>query len=299
VPGRTRSLGEAERRLLRVRLSGVLPLRVGDRGVLRDPGDRRIWGFGVLDPAPPPLEGRGAALRRAAELAESPLAPALDDELRRRRWAPRTLLRHVGVPPEALAAIGGAGEWLVDDAAVDELAGRLREALGRRASESPLDPGLAPAAAARLLGVPDPAILDLAVRPPMQRVEGRLRLADSGDLPADVVKSLTRLEAMLSSDPFAAPDAARLQELGLDTRRIAAAARAGRLLRLGAQVVLLPGSERLAAERLRTLRQPFTASEARQALGTSRRVVLPLLSHLDSVGVTRRLPDDRREVVLP
>ena len=45
---------------------------------------------------------------------------------------------------------------------------------------------------------------------------------------------------------------------------------------------------------LAQLPQPFTASEARAALGTSRRVVLPLLDHLDRARLTRRLPDDRR-----
>ena len=40
-----------------------------------------------------------------------------------------------------------------------------------------------------------------------------------------------------------------------------------------------------------------TTSAARQDLGTSRRVVLPLLDRLDRAGLTRRLVDDRREVV--
>jgi selenocysteine-specific elongation factor len=48
--------------------------------------------------------------------------------------------------------------------------------------------------------------------------------------------------------------------------------------------------------RLSSLAQPFTTSEARQALQTSRRVVLPLLAHLDRTGRTVRLPDDRRRV---
>ena len=47
---------------------------------------------------------------------------------------------------------------------------------------------------------------------------------------------------------------------------------------------------------LRQLPQPFSTSEARQALGTSRRVALPLLDHLDRAGLTVRLPDDRRRV---
>jgi selenocysteine-specific elongation factor len=47
-------------------------------------------------------------------------------------------------------------------------------------------------------------------------------------------------------------------------------------------------------ETLTGLPQPFTLSEARRALDTSRRVIVPLLEHLDSAGVTRRLADDRR-----
>jgi selenocysteine-specific elongation factor len=42
------------------------------------------------------------------------------------------------------------------------------------------------------------------------------------------------------------------------------------------------------------LPQPFTASQARQAWQTTRRVAIPLLEYLDRAGVTRRLPDDRR-----
>ncbi|HJR40037.1 MAG TPA: SelB C-terminal domain-containing protein, partial [Nocardioidaceae bacterium] len=41
----------------------------------------------------------------------------------------------------------------------------------------------------------------------------------------------------------------------------------------------------------------FTTSQARVRLGTSRRVALPLLDHLDRSGRTRRLPDDRRTLL--
>ena len=50
--------------------------------------------------------------------------------------------------------------------------------------------------------------------------------------------------------------------------------------------------------RLAALPQPFTAAEARQALGTTRRVAIPLLEYLDRAGITQRLPDDRRRVRL-
>ena len=52
----------------------------------------------------------------------------------------------------------------------------------------------------------------------------------------------------------------------------------------------------LAVEALRELPQPFTLSEARQALGTTRRVAVPLLELLDARGVTERLPDSRRRL---
>jgi selenocysteine-specific elongation factor len=68
------------------------------------------------------------------------------------------------------------------------------------------------------------------------------------------------------------------------------------VIRVGDGVVLLPDAPERAVARLAELEQPFTVSEARRALGTSRRVALPLLSHLDAVGRTVRLPDDRRRL---
>jgi selenocysteine-specific elongation factor len=59
-------------------------------------------------------------------------------------------------------------------------------------------------------------------------------------------------------------------------------------------VILAAGAASHAAAILAALPQPFTAAEARKALDTSRRVVIPLLERLDHDGVTRRLPDDRR-----
>jgi selenocysteine-specific elongation factor len=101
----------------------------------------------------------------------------------------------------------------------------------------------------------------------------------------------------LEAAPFAAPTADRLRELGLDDRALGAAERAGLLWRVAPGLVLLPGAAEAAAARLALLEQPFTTSAARQDLGTSRRVVLPLLDRLDRAGLTRRLADDRREVV--
>ncbi len=113
-------------------------------------------------------------------------------------------------------------------------------------------------------------------------------------LPAPVARAVQAVLADLAEAPFSAPDAARLAELGLDVRAAAAAERAGLLRRLPGNVILAADAGDLAARILATLPQPFSAAQARQALGTTRRVVIPLLEWLDRSGVTRRLPDDRR-----
>jgi len=61
--------------------------------------------------------------------------------------------------------------------------------------------------------------------------------------------------------------------------------------------VLAPGADSLAGRILAALPRPFTAAQARQALGTTRRVAIPLLEFLDRAGVTERLPADRRRLV--
>jgi selenocysteine-specific elongation factor len=105
--------------------------------------------------------------------------------------------------------------------------------------------------------------------------------------------------ADLADAPFSAPDAERMRELGLDARAAAAAERTGLLLRLPGNVLLAPGAPGRAARILAGLPQPFTAAEARKALQTSRRVVIPLLEWLDRKGITKRLADDRRTMREP
>src|SRR6202022_1673998 len=117
-------------------------------------------------------------------------------------------------------------------------------------------------------------------------------------LPPRIVAGVKAVRADLAGAPFMAPEAGRLRDLGLDARAIAAAARVGLLLRVTEQIVLAPGAQAEAARVLARLPQPFTTAEARQALGTTRRVAIPLLEYLDRAGITQRLPDDRRRLRL-
>jgi selenocysteine-specific elongation factor len=109
-----------------------------------------------------------------------------------------------------------------------------------------------------------------------------------------VRKAVDAVRRDLTGAPFQAPDAGRLAELGLTAKMVAAAAATGALLKVGDGIVLLPGDDARAAALLAGLRGPFTLSEARRALGTTRRVAVPLLEHLDERGYTVRVDDLRR-----
>jgi selenocysteine-specific elongation factor len=155
-------------------------------------------------------------------------------------------------------------------------------------------------AARAALDLPDRRLVGALARPPFRIVAGLVQLSPAvGEtlahgLPEQLQAAIRVLRADLAAAPFASPDADRLRKLGLDQRSIGAAVRAGELMRVSDQIVLAPGADRAAAEVLARLPQPFTAAEARQALGTTRRTAIPLLEYLDQAGFTERQADDRR-----
>ena len=299
VPGRLRVLdGNATETAARLTLARPLPWHVGDRLLLRDPGQRRVWGATVHDPLPPLLQRRGDGQRRGAVVLAWPGVPDVADEVRRRGLVQRRLLRELGLPDgePAPADVHAVDEWLVDGRVLRTGRDRLERLVSDRARTDPMSGGIALPEAARALSLPDERLLAAFVHPPLRIVDGRVRAGTAVDLPEPVSAALAQLEAGWERHPFQAPDARTLAALGLDHRAVAAAEKAGRVLRVG-DVVLPAGADRRAVEQLRALTQPFTTSAARQAWETTRRVALPLLDHLDRRGLTRRLPDDRREVV--
>jgi selenocysteine-specific elongation factor len=289
-----RELGAQHARLLFRR---PLPLRVGDRAILRDPGSRRLWGVVVADPVPPPIDRRGAASRRAAVLAGADGRPDATDELHRRKIVQASLLRRIGVNPDTTAAVR-AGGWLLDPEHAAVLRSRLADQVAAKSREDPLDPTLPLVAAAHLLGLPSPDLVAALVQPPLQLSQGRI-LTSGTSLPPDLLHAIARITERLRVHPYRAPEAEELAAAGLDRRALAAAERAQLIVRLTDTVVLLPGADESAARLLAELPQPFTTSAARRHLDTTRRVVIPLLERLDRSAHTRRLPDDRRTTIDP
>ncbi|MFJ9314743.1 selenocysteine-specific translation elongation factor [Pimelobacter simplex] len=300
VPVRVRPLGDAH---LRLRLEHPLPLALGDRLVLRDPGSGLVVGALVLDADPPELRRRGDAARRAEALASRGPDGDLAAEVARRGAVPLARLRLLGLlapdasePPAGVLAEQG---WWVDAMSCAGWADRLARAVADHHEQDPLAVGLSRGAVRDAAGVPADELVDLVVRTAGLVAEGGyVRAADrpAGLGPAEA--AVATLEERLAEHPFAAPEADDLTRLGLGPRELAAAERQGRLLRVAPGVVLLPTAPVAAMRVLSGLDQPFTASAARQALGTTRRVLIPLLEHLDGRGWTRRVDGGAaREVV--
>lgn len=300
----------------RLSLDRPLPLVPGDRLVLRDPGSRTVFGGArVLDVDPPELSRRGDGTRHAAYLETVPDGGSARHEVVRRGAVRLGALRRLGlVGPEtdgaatgqvstdqaatgqAAAEVRELGQWWVHEPVLARWSRRLRAAVEELAAADPLAAGLSRGAATEVLGA-DPELLDAVITEAGLGLDGGYVVLPGGRRalgPAEA--SIAAVEARLARDPFDAPEGDDLTALDLGPKALAAAERTGRILRLDGDVVLLPTAPARAMRELAGLEQPFTTSQARQALGTSRRVAIPLLEHLDARGWTRRLDGSHREV---
>jgi selenocysteine-specific elongation factor len=289
VDGLLRPLGPDTARL---RLGTPLPLRVGDRLVLRP--DRGVAGGAVvLDVDPPALARRGAARRRAGDLDDYADSPDGASELRRRGIVRESALRAIGIEPPVPALVA---EWLVDP----DLDRTLRERLAALVAARVSDPSAAPLRvdeARKALDLPDLRLVTALLPAELAIRNGMIVPAEAPDTLAPAVRdALEALDRRYPGREFAVPTEPELASLGLGKAELSAAGRAGRLVRLLPDVVLPAAVVDYAVTVLSGLAQPFTVSEARETLGTSRKVIVPLLEYLATQGRTRRAPDGRHAV---
>ena len=296
----------------RLHLGRTLPLRSGDQLILRDPGAQHVLaGAEVVDTDPPRLDRRGAAGRRAAELVASRGGPNLTDMVRRRGSMlvdDAVLLGHdmAAFPVEGGATEDGAagspvlrrGAWLVNEMWWRGRVGALRSLIDNQARAEPLQPTLTLEAARAAVKVPDRDLLSrLVAEAGLEVCEGRVGLPGvRAVLDPRAESGLRALEERLQAEPYTAPERHDLEAAGLGPRQLAAAEKLGRIIRLPGDVVLLPTSPARAMRVLASLPQPFTTGQAREALGSTRRSVVPLLEYLDARGWTRRIDSTHRQV---
>ena len=282
------------------------PLRTGDRVLLRDPGRagrrrRRRWCS-----TPTRRRCAGGAPRRAARptlRGRRPAGPTCVDRgtPSRRRPADRPAPRSACRPAPTVRGGPWRRDWLVAPAHAWQ-AGRPRSptAVDAHAPTHPLEP---PACRSRPPGGRRrcPTAAGRGARPRRRArasPAGRLRRPGAAPRLGPAEAAVARAGAAgCARHPFARAGGDRARALA------PRAARAGR--RRAGRTAAAAGRRRRAAARRRRrwrcgcwprLPQPFTLSEARQALGTTRRVAVPLLEHLDRRGWTRAAGRVLREV---
>jgi selenocysteine-specific elongation factor len=311
--------------LVRLHLERALVLDPFEPVVLRDSGrDETVGGGRVLDPFPlGPVRGTAGRVRRIEELEAREAAAASRAGLLERVLAERGAVPLAELPvlagagPAALAApLAAATEagravrsrtlaWT--EAAFQEARAAVLEAVARHHRAEPLAPGL-PAQAARAAapahGRRSPAaagaeVLEALLADGSLVADGpAVRLPGHGvrlDPAQQAVRD--RVEGVLEAGGVEVLSEAALAGLGADRRMTAV------LVRLDLLVAIAPGLylgrstlERAVQELRRAFAngRPFAATEAKEALGTTRKTAIPLLEHLDRSGVTLRQGDLRR-----
>lgn len=293
VPVHVRGLDAEHARLT---LQGrAFPLRLGDRLALRGPGLDALAGVEVVDMDPPLLNRRGAPVRRAQALRDQNPFDASAYVACKEAVMKETLAAAGFDVANKPASLVEFRSWWVNAQAITRWTAQLRTLFDTHLTDHHLSDGLPLATALSALALPDDSLVSVAVAGARLKRDGAI-IRDPHAAPRDLgpaEKSVAIVEAQLAKEPFVAPDAGTLDELGLGPIELAAAERAGRLLRVG-PIVLLPSAPQQAAEILSQQPGAFTLSQARQALGTTRRVAVPLLEYMDAHGLTRRTSDNSR-----
>ena len=129
------------------------------------------------------------------------------------------------------------------------------------------------------------------------RAENKIaRSSHRPSLPREILPAAEKIRAALAEKPFDPPSRKDFSE-DRHLQALRFLIEQGKIVELNSEIVLL----RDAAEQMRTAvaeflskHGPATASQLRQKIGTSRRVIIPFLEYLDRVGVTQRIGDSRQ-----
>jgi selenocysteine-specific elongation factor len=307
-----------------LRLGEPVATFAGDRGVLRRPSPGEVLGgIRVLDAVP----ARGISRRRATPERLAALATAVADR-EVDAAADALVALHGVIAPERVLALAGAlgrgalGRGGAEPAAAGRglvLAPDVNDALERETlalvaayhHDHPLDAGIPLGtlraalrlALLRLVTVQREAApaADEAIAAVLTNLEARKRLAREGDRLRDPARgvgptpalaaAMDRLEALLNVP--APPDLSlAAQAAACPPDGIRALEAAGRIVRVEADLAwAAPAFHGLAARALAIARSgPLTPAALRDATGTSRRYVMPLIEDLNRRGILARTP---------
>jgi selenocysteine-specific elongation factor len=268
----------------------LVPLRTGDRFIIRDSGRKLVIAGGiVVDPSP---RATGDALAAAANIdptadrdriAGDLLAIRGIDDLGR-------LAAHSGggTPRDAIVV----GSTVVTTEHFDRLRATIEAAVEQHHEEHPLRSGVSPATLATSLGIGQDMIERLVEESPILRREGPdvSRVGHQQDLDAGMSELWSQAETVLRAS-HAVPKAS---DLGLGQELLHLLLRIGKLIRVSDDLVYLPQQIDELVATIKSMGEDFTVAEFRDKTGLSRKYAVPILEWSDREGLTIRRGDTRR-----
>ncbi len=314
----TKQLLPGEKALAQLRFEQPVYAFLGDHFVIRDwPKTSSLAGGVVLDTAPPSNAFRSpdqADFLKARAVAPTNLQVAASSLLRRDHALPSGDFLHQApfagtAITETVAALAESGEvdragqWLVDRSWWAELlesaASQIKEHHRLHLDQSGMP--LANLRAHFETRLPDAGLVDALIETlgalAFQRIGKAMRHQDHRPtLPPELQRAGERLLTILRKVPLEPPNPKELAPGADERQALRFLIEMGEVVDLGEKCVLAAE----AYEKARTTvidylkqNQRATVSELRQEIGTTRRVLMPILDRLDKQGVTVRLDDVR------
>jgi selenocysteine-specific elongation factor len=310
------ALGAGQKAIARLRLDSPILAFVGDRLVLRDSSEQNtIAGGTVLDPDADPANFRSTA--HIGLLKERVIAPhgvdvCVRSQLKRDAFAgSKTLLvkSNFGADEihEALSRLSQHGEVvLADDIVADarcwhDLINSAARIIDRAHEQNPERRGVDVSALRTQLEIQSDrlfsAVISELTRNGFTRSENQIgRVSHRPSLPPELVSAAETIRSALSAKRFDPPDRKAFPQ----DRHVQQALRflidQGEIVEISSEIVLLREADEQmqnAVTELLSRHGSATASQVRQKIGTTRRVIIPFLEYLDRIGVTRRIGDER------
>jgi selenocysteine-specific elongation factor len=195
------------------------------------------------------------------------------------------------------------GEFVFDFAKWQEWRGRAVDAIDRQHRAHPEQMGLSLTDLRRILKAELPVeelydafVGDLCAGDFVRVGTAIRRVTHRPALPAQLQAAGAKLRSTLAAKPFDPPSRKELAPDPISQQALRFLIATGEAVEINMEVLMVAESVRRATELIRKfLREhgPATVSELRQTLGSSRRVIVPLLERLDRDGVTVRRDDKR------
>lgn len=329
IGARIQFLESTSARLARLTLDDPLFAVAGDRFIVRDWSEQQTLGGGiVLDAHPPPaIRRRSPARSRQLVLLEArdqaPNDPTVfvATQLERDRMTPRQSLiqssRFSSAQIDSVAldlasdgSIAAIGDWLVATATLRELCARIVIAVDAHHHSHPEQSGYplaevkSIAAALRSANTDTfvPILVDAVIaelsRAGFQRTGTVLRRTSHRPaLPPRLQAAGEALRRQLAAHPLDPPSRKELCLTDVSHQALKFLIATGEAVQINPELVLGAEAYLRAIDTIREHLQskgPATVSELKTRLGTSRRVMVPLLEKLDRDGITLREGDCRR-----